>query len=215
MELQNRVAPDGSLHAVAARGTLTGNRGILHDPTTRKLTGRRWTTKAWIACRLEWKNVRRAVWGRQIGGKRPGWSELFFLDEVTALAAGHRPCFFCRRPEAANFLACACRGLGVAHMRAPDVDTRLHGERLASTTSAPRRVALTQLLKHPDATMFAADGDFFALRRGVALPWSHRSFGAPVAIDSLAGRALVLVTPPTVVAAYAAGYRPAWHVSAA
>ena len=88
--LQNRVAPDGSLHAVPDRGTLMGNRGgRLHDAHGR-LGRARWRSKAWIACRLTFRGRKRAVWDAS-------YSELFFLDEATALAAGHRPCFECRR----------------------------------------------------------------------------------------------------------------------
>jgi len=107
MPLQNRVAPDGSLHGIDAYGLLTGNRGVIHDPDTRQLSGRRWTTKAWICCSLEWRGRRRDVWGRNFkqadGMMGAGWSELFFLDEVTALAAGHRPCHTCRRADAGRF----------------------------------------------------------------------------------------------------------------
>jgi len=91
MPLQNRVTPFGDIIATPARGMFTGNRGIIHDPATRTLLRRRWTTKSWIVCACEWKGIRRDV----MGGR--SWTELFFLDEATALAAGHRPCFLCRR----------------------------------------------------------------------------------------------------------------------
>ncbi len=96
MPLQNRVDPFGDLFADAARGLLMGNRGgRLHDGQ-RKLGARRWTSKQWICCRLQFKNRHRQVWGNS-------YTELFFLDEVTAFAAGHRPCFECRREEAERF----------------------------------------------------------------------------------------------------------------
>ncbi len=96
MPLQNRVDPVGNLFADAARGLLMGNRGgRLHDGQ-RKLGAGRWTSKQWICCRLQFKNRRRQVWGNS-------YTELFFLDEVTAFAAGHRPCFECRRKDAERF----------------------------------------------------------------------------------------------------------------
>ena len=102
MPMQNRVDPIGSIRAVEARGMFTGNRGVIHNPATKTLLGRRWTTKAWIICARESKGKRREVMGRNAPGGGAGWTELFFLDEVTALAAGHRPCFTCRRAEASS-----------------------------------------------------------------------------------------------------------------
>jgi hypothetical protein len=215
MALQNRVAPDGSLHATTARGLLTGNRGILHDPDTKTLTGRRWTAKAWIACALQYRDrPPREVWGRQIRGERPGWTELFFLDEVTALAAGHRPCFECRRAEAKSFLECARAGLGRPDLRAPEIDALLHAERRLSS-KAPRPVlSRSQLLALPDAAVVETASGFFAIRHGNALPWRHGGYGKPVARAVLANDATSLVTPPTVISALRAGYRPLWHPSA-
>jgi len=214
MPLQNRVAPDGSLHAAAARGMLTGNRGTLHDPVSKTLTGRRWTTKAWIACALSFKGHKREVWGRQIRGERPGWTELFFLDEVTVLAAGHRPCFYCRRAEARRFLECVCAGLRRPAMRAPQLDELLHAERRQSSKSAMRLLSDRELGVLPDGAVVETSDGFHALRNGRALPWRHSGYGRAVPLDALAGTAISQVTPSTVIAALRAGYRPAWHPSA-
>src|SRR6516225_6054743 len=92
--LQNRVTPFGDVAAISQRGLYIGNRGIIHDPATKTLLGRRWTTKAWLVCVLDYKGRRREL----MGGR--SWTELFFLDEAVALAAGHRPCCFCRRADA-------------------------------------------------------------------------------------------------------------------
>src|SRR5262249_9143527 len=99
MPLQNRVTPFGDIVAIAQRGVFMGNRGIIHDPATRTLLTRRWATKAWITCVCEFRGVRRKVMSRR------SWTELFFLDEATAFAAGHRPCFYCRRADAEAFHA--------------------------------------------------------------------------------------------------------------
>jgi len=90
MALQNRVTPFGDIAAIPQRGMFTGNRGIIHDPATRTLLKRRWASKAWLTCVCEFKGRHREVMARR------SWTELFFLDEAVALAAGHRPCFFCR-----------------------------------------------------------------------------------------------------------------------
>ncbi len=89
MPLQNRVTPFGDIVAIAQRGLFTGNRGIIHDPATKTLLKKRWSSKAWLICSCDYRNRRREV----MGGR--SWTELFFLDEAVALAAGHRPCFAC------------------------------------------------------------------------------------------------------------------------
>jgi hypothetical protein len=186
---------------------LTGNRGAIHDPKTRQPSGRRWTTQAWIACRLDWKGSRRDVWGANGRNGRPGWSELFFLDEVTALAAGHRPCFHCRRGDALRFRAAA------GGLAAPQCDALLHSERWLSGRRQHVQLTHSAAAALPDGAMIEADGHFFAIKRGMALPWDFGGYKKPVPVDSLAGGAIV-VTPPLVLAALAGGYSPVWHRSA-
>ena len=96
MPLQNRVTPFGELVAVPARGTLFGNRGGRFHTDAKTLSARRWASRQWICCMLDFKGRQRDVWGRF-------YTELFFLDEPTVLAAGHRPCFECRRKDAEKF----------------------------------------------------------------------------------------------------------------
>jgi hypothetical protein len=207
--VRNRVDPTGQIHDIAARGLFTGNRGIIHDPDTKTLTSRRWTTKAWICCALDWKGRRREVMGRNAPGGGAGWTELFFLDEVTALAAGHRPCFTCRREAATRFFACLESEFG-GKPRAADVDVRLHGERLASGARA-KPLSLIDLPGLPDGTMIASGSSAYALRERRARPWSFEGYGAPVALSDLARAPLTLITPPTIVKALRAGYRPVWR----
>src|SRR5205085_12508897 len=97
MPLQNRVTPFGDIVAIPKKGMFTGNRGIIHDPATRTLLKRRWATKAWLTCVCEFRGRRRDVMASC------SWTELFFLDEAVALAASHRPCFFCRQEAAEAF----------------------------------------------------------------------------------------------------------------
>src|SRR5664280_1888549 len=160
MPLQNRVDPFGGLFTDPARGLLMGNRGgRLHD-RHHKLGARRWTSKQWICCRLEFNNRHRKVWG-------DSYSELFFLDEMTALAAGHRPCFECRRKQAEQFAALFSRGKTRA--RAAAMDEGLHAERLAGKAKRMHQRAIDTL---PDGAMIALDGDAFAVRGNRLLRWT-------------------------------------------
>ena len=126
MPLQNRVTPFSTIEAVECRGLVRGNRGCLHD-NDRGLRTQRWRTKSWIICRLAWKNARRQL-------MTPGsWTELFFLDEAVALAAGHRPCGYCRRDDYRKFIACWASGTGwnqARPPRQPDLDAKLHADRV-------------------------------------------------------------------------------------
>ena len=126
MPLQNRVLPTGEIAAIPDRGMFVGNRGIIHDPATKTLLRKRWSTDAWLTCVLEFRGRRRKVMERR------SWTELFFLDEATAFAAGHRPCFYCRREDANRFRAAWEKGNRVSDVLAPEIDAVLHRERFAS-----------------------------------------------------------------------------------
>lgn len=207
MPLQNRVDPLGRIHAVAARGLLTGNRGVIHDPEAKALLKRRWTTAAWIACALDHpRGLRRAPMGRNAPSGAAGWTELFFLDEVTALAAGHRPCFYCRRQAAEAFRQSFAAGNGLGHVSAPEIDSILHRQRHAAGAALP---ALDRRAVHAlaDGAMVRAGQRLLALRAGRAWPWSFQGYGKPEPLPEAA----VLVTPAATVGALAAGYSPLWH----
>jgi hypothetical protein len=205
MPLQNRVDPFGELCTVSARGLFLGNRGGRIHGDDRTLTRRRWTSRAWICCRLAFKGRHRAVWGKS-------YTELFFLDEPTGLAAGHRPCFECRRADALAFAAAWARGDRLAASpRAPAMDAVLHAQRLDGRAKRRHGVALDDL---PDGAMVALplDDRAFAVRGNALLPWTASGYGPPqprpnkIRVD--------LLTPPAIVAVLAAGYRPQWHPSA-
>jgi hypothetical protein len=125
MPLQSRVTPFGDIVAISQRGMFTGNRGIIHDPGTRTLLNRRWASKMWLICSCEYKGLKRAV----MSGRK--WTELFFLDEAVALAAGHRPCFLCRRDAAESFRNAFATARGAGKPSAAEMDDALHVERLA------------------------------------------------------------------------------------
>jgi hypothetical protein len=192
--LQNRVDPHGGLVATSARGALTGNRGGRFHGVDRTLSQRRWTSRQWIACVCSFKGRHREVWGE-------GYTELFFLDEVTALSAGHRPCFECRRADAEAFRAAFGAG---ARPSAPEMDLVLHGERLDGRL---KRVWEAPLETLPDGAMIDRDGRPFAVRGEAIAPWNFSGYGAPQPRQK--GFARVL-TPPSIVRALAAGYRPSW-----
>jgi hypothetical protein len=218
MPLQNRVDPFGEIFSVPERGLFTGNRGIIHDPATKALLNKRWTLQAWIICRCAFKGVRREPMGRNRRGAfgepdRASWTELFFLDEVTALAAGHRPCFYCRREQASDFCRRFGEAFGIEAPRAPMLDKRLHRERLASG-GRPVPLDAHGLAALPDATMFAEGGAAYALRKGKALRWSFAGYGKAIGLALFDKRSLTLLTPPTTVAVLRHGFQPVWHPSA-
>lgn len=217
MALQNRVAPDGSLHESTARGLLTGNRGVIHDPDTKTLTGRRWTTHSWICCSLEWKARKREVWGRNFKGRNgpaAGWTELFFLDEATALAAGHRPCFTCRRDAASRFIACYDAANGLSGKDIKRRDSLLHAERRGSARTPPHRLSAIDLPGLPDGTMVEAGGVFHVLKGRRGLAWDFDGYATPIGLGELVRAPVSLVTPRSVVLAMRAGYAPVFHPSA-
>jgi hypothetical protein len=200
MPLPNRVDPFGALFATSARGTLMGNRGgRLHD-NQRKLSGRRWASKQWICCRLEFNDRHREVWG-------DSYTELFFLDEVTAFAAGHRPCFECRRRDAELFAALfAGKGKRAA---APAMDAGLHAERLAGKAKRLHRRPVDGL---PDGAMLALDGETFALHGKQMLHWTADGYAG---MRPRLGETVVdVLTPPSILSVLSRGYRPLWHESA-
>src|ERR1700692_2614993 len=155
MPLQNRVTPSGDIIATPHRGLFTGNRGIIHDLATRTLT-RRWASKAWLTCVCEFRGRRREV----MGGR--SWTELFFLDEATALAAGHRPCFYCRRRDADRFRAAWETGNGVANMLAREIDAVLHRERLDRRAKRLHSLPMP-LEKLPDGAMLLQGNQSFLI----------------------------------------------------
>ena len=206
MALQNRVDPFGSLLADPARGLLFGNRGGRFHRDDRTLGLRRHVSRAWICCRLEFNGRHRTVWDR-------GYTELFFLDEVTALAAGHRPCFECRRADARAFAAAFAEGLSLPALpRAAAMDRVLHAERLDGRAKRSHRMPIDGL---PDGACIALNETpvrAFAVHGASLLEWDPAGYGARR--KRPAGLTVEVLTPPAIVAALRAGYRPVWHPSA-
>ncbi len=151
-----------------------------------------------------------------MGGR--SWTELFFLDEATAFAAGHRPCFFCRRDDANRFRAAWERGNGVSNSRAVDIDAVLHRERLEGKDKRLHALALP-LSRLPDGAMVGVGEQSFLIVQGRALKWSPAGYREaewatergvqPAGFDERA----MLLTPPSTIRAFSAGYRPVLHPS--
>jgi hypothetical protein len=202
MPLQNRVTPFGDIVAISLQGMFTGNRGIIHDPATRTLLNRRWATKAWLTCLCEFKGRHREVMARR------SWTELFFLDEAVALAAGHRPCFFCRREAAEAFRNAWALGRAVKLPLAAEMDAVLHAERLDHGRKRLHGLPCPAE-ELPDGSVIASAGDAYILAHGRAFRWTEHGYEGPLQIP----RADVLLTPPSTLGALRAGYRPALHPS--
>src|SRR5215218_986720 len=204
MPLQNRITPTGDIVSDPHRGLFTGNRGIIHDPATKTLLKKRWATPAWITCVCEFRGWRRKVMGTR------SWTELFFLDEATAFAAGHRPCFFCRRHDADRFRAAWKDGNGTGDILARDMDAVLHRERLDRGSKRLHKLPMP-VEKLPDGAMVQAGDDCFLILQGRALQWSMAGYRETAdAINDAK-----LLTPPSTLRALSAGYRPVLHPSAA
>jgi hypothetical protein len=203
MPLQNRVTPTGDIIATPHRGLFTGNRGIIHDPATKTLLNKRWSSPAWITCLCEFRGWRRPVMARR------SWTELFFLDEATAFAAGHRPCFFCRRDDARRYRAAWEAGNGASGISAKAMDAVLHRERLDRGRKRlhPLPMPLSGL---PDGAMVQQGEDSFLVMQGRVLRWSPAGYAdAQGRLDDAR-----LLTPPSTLRALSAGYQPRLHPTA-
>ena len=205
MPHQNRVTPTGDLIAVPERGTMFGNRGLLHNPQQRIV--RPFKVTRWIICVLEFKGRHRPI-------MQPGqYTELFFLDEATALAAGHRPCAECRRPAYDHFRRCWVAAHGDPAAKLPsagELDEALHHDRLiAPATKKTHRAAIAGL---PDGVFILHDAAPWLLWRSSLLRWTPGGYDdrrpRPTHGDA------TVLTPRVTVGTIAAGYAPAVHHTA-
>ena len=204
MPLRNRVTPFGDLIATPARGLVCGNRGCLHDDdgTIR----RRYAVKRWIACRLRFRGWRRSPL------LQPGrFTELFFLDEATAFAAGHRPCALCRREDYVRF-SDIWRQLHPGEVGADAMDARLHEERFDPNTRSQRRRTLPPD-RLPDGAFVTDASEAFVVLDGSLRRWTPFGYEA----NPLIPRTLELITPPSLVEVLRQGWTsavPVIHPSA-
>ena len=201
MPLQNRVDPFSRMHAVPDRGLFTGNRGILHDPTSKTLKHQRWATTGWVICTLApmpGHETRRAL-------MQPGrWTELFFLDEAVGLAAGHRPCHACRRHAAVAFR----QALGVDRIAALNALIGDEMKRyLRARSPEPRPPCDPRTL--PDGAFFANDGRAFLKWANAAYEFRFSGYGPPLKLPDHGRR----LTPQASCDALRAGFQAAMHPS--
>jgi hypothetical protein len=210
MPRQNRVDPFGRLIAVPARGAWTGNRGCLHD--ARGNIVRRWTTRAWITCRLSFKERQRQI-------MTPNrWTELFFLDEATAFAAGHRPCGECRREDYLRFKAAWVHGNPQFDLTIETpiekIDLILQRERVSDPPAGARVMFTADIDILPDGIFIVGpDGETPWLVWGEhLLRWTPEGYDQPIDRPELSS--VNVLTPRSMVAAFDAGYRPQVHGSA-
>lgn len=202
MPRQNRVTPFGSIIATPERGTLMGNRGVLHDAEGR--IKRSWQDQRWIVCLLEFRDRKRTV-------MTPShYTELFFLDEATALAAGHRPCAECRRERFNAFRIAWSKSGGTQSPSAGEIDDQLHAERVGPDRS--KRTFLAVLDTLPDGVFVRLEEDAFLVLDDALLRWSPAGYTdrrpRPTGVE------VSVLTPPSTVAAIRAGYAPEVHASA-
>jgi hypothetical protein len=197
MPLQNRVTPLGDLVADAARGLVYGNRGCLHDAAGR--IRRRYAGRRWIACRLQFRG-----WHRHPLLQPGRFTELFFLDEATAFAAGHRPCALCRREDYDRFSA-IWQELHAGQIGADAMDAQLHAERVAPGTRGQlhHAAALGDL---PDGSFVLRDGAPWLVLGAQLLRWTPAGYVEPRARPE--GGRVVLITPPSLVGVLRAGWQP-------
>jgi len=197
MPLQNRVTPLGELVADPARGLVHGNRGCLHDASGH--IRRRYDGKRWIACRLRFRG-----WRRHPLMQSGRYTELFFLDEATAMAAGHRPCALCRREDYVR-LVTIWGELHAGQVGADAIDAQLHTERVAPGTRAQRHheASLDEL---PDGAFVLQDGEPHLVLGARLWRWTAAGYVAPRPRPS--HRGAVLITPPSLVSVLRAHWRP-------
>lgn len=198
MPRQNRVDPFGRLIATNLRGSLMGNRGCLHDDAG--LLRKAFARKAWVTCRLEWKNIRRSVF-------TPGrYSELFFFDEATALAAGHRPCNDCRSEDYKSFnLAFSLALASGSRVKAEAMDLQMHNDRIGS--GHKKRTFSAEISNLPDGAMVLREGEPETPRllwKKHLFRWSFDGYSDPIAANEVAK--VEVLTPASTCAVLKAGY---------
>ena len=207
MPLQNRVTPTGEIIAHPARGLVMGNRGgVLHRPD-RTLSERRWVSRQWICCVLSFNGRRRTVMSPN------RYTELFFLDEATALAAGHRPCFECRRADALLFASLWAAVYGASQRaKAADMDISLHAERLYGDGAKRTHPAALDELPVGCIVIDARLQSSHLVLSDRLMKWTPAGYFDAIARPT--GLRVQTLTPPAIISVLKTGYRPVLHPSA-
>lgn len=207
MPKQNRMTPKGELVADPSRGTFMGNRGILHDAEG-QIGHRTWRHRNWIICLTEFKGRKRPIMAPN------RYTELFFLDEATALAAGHRPCPECRRRAYSEYRAALQKSGGLpTAAEAGELDALLHAER-AWPGKFRQRTWIATVAELPNGAMIEADDRILLVAGDRLLEWSFQGYRNAIETRELDGRSVTVLTPKTNVSALMGGYQPGIHASA-
>ncbi|MDD2499604.1 MAG: hypothetical protein PHN92_02160 [Geobacter sp.] len=206
MPLQNRVMPDGKIIATAARGTLMGNRGILHNRDQQLV--KLFSHKSWVSCQLDFKGRKRKL-------MQPGnYTELFFLDEATALSAGHRPCGECQRERFSEFKSIWIDAngsrCGMSNPTIAQIDAVLHAERIDRSRS--KVTYLQKRSELPNGAFFFHDGSCWLVWQEQCLKWSEKGYTEVTAMPP--DQPLSVLTPRSIVECYRHGFVPRVHSSA-
>lgn len=198
--LQNRVDPYGNIISTSARGSCLGNRGQLHGKG--KTILRPFKHKAWIICLLQFKGRHREIMAPN------RWTELFFLDEATAFAAGHRPCFECRRDDANRFNAAWLKGnpefgLGI---KTPvgKIDEIIHSERI--DVKGDKIIFKANIDELPNGTFIKHQDKPFIINDARIYKWSASGYGEAQPLPQ--AKMATVLTPKSIVNAFKAGYQP-------
>jgi hypothetical protein len=197
--LQNRVDPFGNIIITSARGSWMGNRGVIHNE--HKQITKAFKHKAWIICQLEFKGRRRVIMSPD------RWTELFFVDEATALAAGHRPCFECRKEDAKRFKSSWIKGNPSSKLSITTsikyIDEIIHNERIGKKRNVVHSSRLSDL---PDGTFVQMSDRAYLFANGALHGWTPFGYEGPVVVPD-AGT-LAIITPPSIINALREGYAP-------
>lgn len=199
MPRQNRATPTGEIIATPERGMFMGNRGRLHNENGEII--RRWTYKNWIICKTEFNGRKRDLMAPN------KYTELFFLDEATALAAGHKPCGECRRADFVRFRNAWAKAFTLTDRpRSAAIDNQLHNERVVPIADRP----LAKIGELPSGTFVSLpeSATAYVCNEGQLYPWSPDGYEDPLLSSSDTAR---LLTPPSTVEVLCAGYRPVFH----
>jgi hypothetical protein len=209
MPLQNRVSPFSVLVATPERGFWTGNRGVIHNAHQQIVKNH--AVKYWITCVLRYKNYQRTVMSPN------RWTELFFLDEATAFAAGHRPCGFCRHADFKRFKNLWLAANGAQHSLSPNpkmdtIDALIHADRLDE--KGHQRTFKAELSTLPDGSFVAPKGDSKACLwyNGNLFEWSFSGYTKLGVFEK--NQIVTVLTPQSFISVFRLGYVPEVHISA-
>ncbi len=203
MPLQNRVDPWGNILATSARGTLLGNRGILHNG--KKQIIKTYQHQSWVACKLKFKGRKRKLMSPR------NYTELFFLDEATAFAAGHRPCCECRREryiEFKDFWVRANLKKQVDNVKVSVINKIMHKDRISKRVKTTYKANINEL---PDSTIFSNKNSAYMIFKNKIYLWSFEGYCLQSRIN-LPDEVDVL-TPKSIVNAFDLGFKPGIHES--